>query len=429
MKELEVLFWADHPLEGRNAGTILDHIHSFFEYSEHSLHSLPIKGALPRRLNLDWFDVLVIHYSLYIPLDSYISRQSKARIQDFKGLKVVYLQDEYRNVWSVVKQLQILGIDILFTCVPAGEMEKVYPSTILPKLRKVNVLTGYVPEELTHLEVPQIAQREIDVGYRARKPPYWLGALGVEKYDIADRFRDQISDIALNLDLSCEEEDRIYGEDWIRFLTSCKTTLGVESGASLTDFTGELQRAVSSFLESNPDAEFHEVHELFFKEYEGNVCLNQISPRCFEAAALKTTMILYEGEYSGILEPWQHYIPLQKDFGNFPEILEVLRDSARLQTIADRCYEEIALNPEYSYRSHIDQFDRVLAEEFKQRKCTSAEPGLSSEEIEAILEPHISDFILDTDRAILTTGLKIWRRTPNLVKKVVRPIVRLIRST
>ena len=92
--------------------------------------------------------------------------------------------------------------------------------------------------------------------------------------------------------------------------------LGVESGASVFDFTGEIQSKVEQYEKENPGADFYEIRDKFFKKEDGKISLNQISPRCFEAAALKTLMILYEGEYSGILVPWRHYVPLKKDHSN-----------------------------------------------------------------------------------------------------------------
>jgi hypothetical protein len=74
---------------------------------------------------------------------------------------------------------------VLFTCVPTPEIGKVYPADKLPGVACINNLTGYVPEALLSRPVAPIAERTIDVGYRARKPPFWLGALGVEKWRIA----------------------------------------------------------------------------------------------------------------------------------------------------------------------------------------------------------------------------------------------------
>ena len=171
-------------------------------------------------------------------------------------------------------------------------------------MTKVNVLTGYVDRRLLDRDAPKLADRPVDVGYRARKIPAWLGELGQEKCRIGKRFAEDAVTYGLNCDISYREEDRLYGEDWLRFMTRCKSFLGVESGASVFDFTGEIQSAVEREERAYPSPLFEELRERHFKDKEGLVRLNQISPRCFEAAALRTLMILYVGEYSGILLPW-----------------------------------------------------------------------------------------------------------------------------
>ena len=68
-------------------------------------------------------------------------------------------------------------------------------------------------------------------------------------------------------------------------------------------------------------------------------------------------MVLFEGRYSGILVPDRHFISLKKDFSNFEEVLHKLRDHKFLQAMADRTYEEIALNPKYSYQTFVEKVD------------------------------------------------------------------------
>ena len=128
---------------------------------------------------------------------------------------------------------------ILFTCVPEAEIEKVYPQQKLPNITKINTLTGYVPKNLLKVDPPNLKYRQIDVGYRTRKPPFWLGDLAQEKWTIADKFRDAAKDFGLKIDLSYQETDRLYGQRWLAFVKNCRCMLGVESGASVFDFTGE----------------------------------------------------------------------------------------------------------------------------------------------------------------------------------------------
>ena len=76
-------------------------------------------------------------------------------------------------------------------------------------------------------------------------------------------------------------------------------------------------------------------------------------------------MILYEGNYSGVLEPWRHYIPLKKDHSNFPEVVAVLRDPVKIDEIVTRAYDEIANNARWSFQEATRNVDDVLEGAFR----------------------------------------------------------------
>jgi hypothetical protein len=76
-----------------------------------------------------------------------------------------------------------------------------------------------------------------------------------------------------------------------------------------------------------------------------------------EAIALRTALVLFPGEYAGILQPWQHYIPLERDFSNAAEVVGALKNDALLQQMVDRTYREIAVSGELSYRTFASRFD------------------------------------------------------------------------
>ncbi|MEB3221003.1 MAG: hypothetical protein VKS61_02900 [Candidatus Sericytochromatia bacterium] len=343
------------------AATVSAHVEALRAHSSHDVQVLSLFGSLPDALALDRFDAVVIHYSLNLCVEGYLCERSRARLAAFKGVKAVFIQDEYRLVDRTIAALQAIGCDLLFTCVPEEEWEKVYPTARLPRMAKVNVLTGYVDEALLGRKVPPLDQRPIDIGYRARKVPAWLGDLGQEKYNIGVRVAEDARPHGLKVDLAYREEERLYGEAWIAFMTRCKATLGVESGASVFDFTGEIQAAVDQAVAADPGLPYEELKRRHFAQAEGLIRLNQISPRCFEAAALRTLMVLYEGEYSGRLEPWRHYVPLKKDHSNFGEVVTVLRDPARAAAIVQQAYDEVACAPRNSFRAAAAEFDEAVA--------------------------------------------------------------------
>lgn len=361
---LSILHICDQPPRGANANAIRDSIDAFCAYSKHEVFIHSEVPNLVDYLDLNRFDALVIHYSISVIGDGHASRSAKRAISEFKGLKIQFIQDEYRRVNAAIDQMRDLGIDLLFTCLPEEEIEKVYSPEKLPRLTAVSCLTAYVPNDLLTENRPTIATRNLNLGYRTRKPWFWLGSLSVEKWKIVDDFLRHAEGKGLKLDLSYREEDRIYGDEWIEFIKGSKAVLGVESGSSVFDFTGEIQLNVENYQRRHPEASFEEVRDLFFKEEEGRVRLNVISARCFEAACLGSVMVLYEGSYSGILKPWRHYIPLKKDFSNFDEVVSILKDDEKLQEIADRTYDEIAASGAYSYQKFVESFDGAVDRKF-----------------------------------------------------------------
>lgn len=417
--KLNILLLCNKPDVGNDANTIIDHIESLERYSSNDIWVYSNWGNISSSLDLDRFDVIVIHYSLSLLHNKYLSKEAKKRIKNYKGLKVVFVQDEYRQINYLISQLHLLEVDVLFTCFEPSEMVKIYNKAKLPNTSLYTNLTGYIPERLLALNhLSPIKDRQLHIGYRGRKLPYWYGELGYEKWSIVDKWKKSVADFGISMDLSYEERDRIYGGGWLDFISSCKATLGVESGASVMDFTGELERQVDLHQLLHPTDDFYKVQQLYLKEYEGLYKLNQISPRCFEAIALKTVLILYEGAYSDILQPWRHYIPLKKDFSNISEVVSKLKDDDYLQNMADVAYQEIAINYQYSYRHFIDYFDGVIFNEF----------NLRNKELKGIpySDKEFNKFVIrnNLSRKIYYFFYKFYLKSPSKVQLLLKSIAR-----
>ena len=152
VKRLELLLLSD--FNTRTAATITDHLNSFEAFSRHHFRRLSMLGELSPWVDLARFDGVVIHYTLVACSDHFIAPATRARLRAFTGLKAMFIQDEYRFVDKTVAAIRDLGINLLFTCVPEPEIDKVYSPEALPGVTKVNVLTGYVPENLLGRAVP-----------------------------------------------------------------------------------------------------------------------------------------------------------------------------------------------------------------------------------------------------------------------------------
>ena len=171
--------------------------------------------------------------------ETYIPAESLEKIRKFAGLKILFIQDEYRRVDFVCDKIKYSRIDLVFTCAPADVASKIYAS-LEGKVALSTTLTGYVPEQLSGVKTKPLTERSIDAGYRARKCPFFLGRKSHDKFLIGKLFLRKKTK-GLGLRHCSKEKDRIYGNKWIDFLSNCKTTLGTESGASIIDFTGKIE--------------------------------------------------------------------------------------------------------------------------------------------------------------------------------------------
>lgn len=345
-----------------HANTVLDHIAALTSCSVHDVRIFnPCGMKSSRYLDLQEFDVVVLHYSLVIISDHYLSPAFREHIRRFRGLKIQFLQDEYRWVNASTAMMRHLGIHVLFTLLQSERISAIYNDVRLPHVKTITTLAGFVPDKLVGRDVAPLENRPIEIGYRGRTLPFWLGRLAQEKIWIGQQVLAMASQYNLRCDIAWKEVDRIYGQPWIDFIASCRATLGTESGASITDFDGMLEKRTKAYLAESPSATFEEVARDVLGSYDGNVPVTAISPRVFEAAALRTALIMFPGEYSGVIKPWEHYIPLQKDFSNMDHVVAKLRDMPFLRAMTERTYRDLVASGHYSQQALARAFDEVLA--------------------------------------------------------------------
>jgi len=355
MRPLNIALFAD---DRHNALAVSDHVQAFRQCSRHNWFVLnPMRDVFCWYVNLNRFDAVAIHYSLCVIFDHFLPQQLREHIAKYKGPKLQFIQDEYRWVNRISERIAELGISTLFTLVRPDLVEQAYSNPKLKGVRKVSVLPGYVPEHLRKFETVPIGRRSLHLVYRSRPLPYWLGRLGQEKLRIAEGVASRAAAYGLAIDVSAREEDRIYGTAWLDFLSSGKAALGTEGGASIWDFEGKAEQGVNDYLREYPEASFEEVFDAVLRPFEGNLMYNTISPRLFEAIALRTPLVMFPGWYNGIVEPERHYIPLEKDFSNFADVAKRLKDDRYLQDLADRAHDEIISSGRYTKRAFLNLVD------------------------------------------------------------------------
>ncbi len=273
------------------------------------------------------------------------------------ALKIAFPQDEYDCCKILDDWVTTWGVEIVFSALADNpDIKAIYPSFINKGIIEQGY-TGYIDD--SHFEIAKTVSdfiyREIDVGYRARKLPPYFGKIGETKWRIAKIFSDSIKKYGpFRLDISCDHGDVLLGHAWYNFLANCKFVLGSLSGSSLLDPEGKIQTKVREYCMKNPKYSYEEVERLFFPG-EDRYFFTAISPRNIEAAFTRTAQILVKGPYSGILEPWEHYIPFEPDGSNIEEVVSAMKDYSYVKSMINRCFERIKGEKRLYYSTLADK--------------------------------------------------------------------------
>lgn len=345
----------------KDASTVDEHIAAFGRHSRYPIVTVNTHLGLPHRLPQAPVEALILHYSLFGSGVYMLDEPVRNYVRDSRAYKVAFFQDEYRYCRKRFAFLDEYGVDCIFTCLEPSEFGKVYR-----RHSHVNSLysnfPGYVSQEILDAAerfARSEEDRDIDVGYRGRPLPAYMGEGAREKTEIGVRFKDLATDSGLVLDIGLGEEDRLYGDDWHRFMARCRCVLGVESGVSCFDLEDEVLTEYERIAATGHEPTFDDLRGVLSK-WDHNVYYRTISPRHFEAAALRVGQILFEGRYSGVLEPMVHYIPLKKDFSNFDEVLRLSKDEAVRREITENAFRDLIASGDYGYSRMIKDVDAAL---------------------------------------------------------------------
>lgn len=349
------------------AATILEHVESFEQNSCYPVWKINTELGFPEGLSKLQFKVIVLHYSLFAVKDYYLNDRFRTFLKlSTCSYKIAFFQDENRYCQQRFAFLDEYCIQCVFTLLEPAEQVKVYGHCHKIE-RLVYTLTGYVNNELNLLNSRYYradSNRKIDFGYRARSLPPYMGAGAMEKTQIAFEFRRRLQGSDFTWDIETGEDSRIYGKAWYQFLANCKAVLGVEAGVSIFDLTDEVRLEYERLERVKGPGQvcYEDLPSVLLERTENSVFYRTISPRHFEASALGVCQILFEGHYSGILQPCEHYIPLKKDFSNFSEVIKLFSDSTTRERIRESAFQELIASGKYSYKSFINKFDSVLKE-------------------------------------------------------------------
>jgi len=288
--------------------------------------------SLPDAFATAAWDVIIFHTLFFSRKFDRVKQQKifdkVAVLSKNQAHKILTPQDEFINSDIVCNFALKIGAKVICSVQPKSVWPLIYSD--IPKIEIRSILTGYVdPIRISKSEkfLLDTNKRTIDIGYRTiGKPVPWFGRHGYLKEKIALGFTKALKDSGLRYDISTEDKDSLVGENWYEFLGNCKYTLGVEGGTSIFDRDGSIKQKVEAFIKnSNQNTNFELIESECFKGIDGDFKGFAISPRHLEACMTGTCQVLTEGDYSGILKPNIHFIPVSKNLDNIEEIIKIIK--------------------------------------------------------------------------------------------------------
>ena len=172
----------------------------------------------------------------------------------FQGLKIQFVQDDYRGIETLASAMRDLGIRVLYTVLPgrgaAGRLERRAAAR-----RAEGPDPHGVRARGTGRPLRPAGRRSPGCG---RLPGPRVPALDGESRAGARHHRARVPRarpaLGLRCDIRWDEAGRLYGDDWVRFHLACRSTLGTESAISIVDFDGRVERAVREFQAARPQS-------------------------------------------------------------------------------------------------------------------------------------------------------------------------------
>ena len=354
--------------------TLVEHLFSFKKYSSCSFDYLNVKRQIPFWVNKKCYDFIILHYSFLADerFDHNIDpwKLKSKRVKEFDSIKIAMPQDEYQFSDRLYDLFSSAGIDIIYTLYNRDDdIRKVYLKSkkYNPIIKKV--LTGYIDDNAIKFfkNSPNLNTRKIDFAYRARSLMENHGKHASYKVLIPKKLKKYLNKKGFNIDIEYGDDDisslsksTKLGKDWFKFLISSKFILGSESGVSLLDVDGCIQKKVFEYKLNNPKASFNEIENNCFKNIDFNISYFMLGPKNFEAILSKTLQILIEGEYNNILKPSKHYIELKKDFSNIDEIIKITNDLNFCQKFVDDAKEDILKNKNLYYKTFVNDIIKEI---------------------------------------------------------------------
>ena len=266
-----------------------------------------------------------------------------ADLEPLTAVRIAAPLDEFLANGDLNQLLVQARVDRVYSPAPEAVWPTLYPA-MSARGAVAPMLTAYIDDALQRRarRYSPPGQRPIWLGYRTCEADPRFGSIGRLKSEIGSRAAEWATARGLPHDVRGSGDGVKLGDDWMRFLRDTRVTVGVEGGADVLDIDGGLAAAhqdASVAWSPSPTS--------------ARLGLRALSPRHLEAAACGTGQVLVRGNYSGVLEPGIHYVPVDPDLGDLDNGLNACLDDEVLQARIEAARRDLVVSDRYTWRRKL----------------------------------------------------------------------------
>lgn len=325
-----------------------------------------VANGCPRWLKAVPVNVIVLHTTLLSARygDSVafkIWKKDLSWIRNSAATKIAFPQDERYYSSALCRWLNDFRVDLVFSPVmfkPKG-FHTIY-GNYANQTEFIPCLTGYIDAKtMPAPDFDNWESRSMDVIYRAKTLPLWVGKYGALKSLIYSTLLPVLENSTLNYDISADVRDTKFGTSWTSFLRDARVIVGAEAGGSGNDTDGAVSEFILECQSKGAQTDYEELDRKFpgWDDHDFLV----VGPRHLEAAATGTCQVLVEGEYCGILEAGEHYIPVSPDLSNLGQTIEQI-DWEQAKKVAENAYHRVSGRVELTYAGFAESVIDKISE-------------------------------------------------------------------
>lgn len=325
---------------------VLDWREAFCEAPELSVEvssSTNLVGFYRSLRKIEEFPLIVVLHSATGDSVSVLSKMANW-FNRRRGKLAVFIGNEYNSLPEKIGFVNRVEAEYVCSQLPVESARWLYDECIHSKII-------CMPHALNPrlYSVDRSCQRKIGIGFIG---DFYHNIIGdMERTNLVRFFKKQGADFGISCDIRFR---RLSRQGWGQFLRECRGVLGAESGTYYLDKTGKIIKSVMAYVKTNPQADFEQVYERFFKGRASPVSGKVISSRHFEPIGTKTCQVLIEGCYNGILKGDEHYISVKKDLSNIDDVIHRFKDNDYRHSMVERTYEYVMAS--HTYRHRIQSF-------------------------------------------------------------------------